>query len=209
MKWPYNPEQISFSSTKLIVEHEYPRRQGAETEDMGRKSVRVDVRGMFLQNPAVTSPSPIILMNNLWMLHETGAIGKVFGSELGTAVDGRQFRIIDLKGDREPGTVGDIPYSFTFLEHYVPQKSSAAESGAVYSAAPPSSGVMSTTMSKSSAQTRDIVYIVKKGDTLWDIAKDKYHDATKYKQIMIDNKVTVADMVPGLKLTLKGVPVRG
>ncbi|MFG0212311.1 DNA circularization N-terminal domain-containing protein [Brevibacillus porteri] len=54
MKWPYNPQQIKFSSTKLIVEHEYPHRQGAETEDMGRKSVRVDVSGIFLQQPSLS-----------------------------------------------------------------------------------------------------------------------------------------------------------
>ncbi|WP_429845333.1 LysM peptidoglycan-binding domain-containing protein [Brevibacillus sp. FIR094] len=208
MKWPYNPQQIKFSSTKLIVEHEYPHRQGAETEDMGRKSVRVDVSGIFLQQPSVVSPSPTILINNLWMLHETGAIGKVYGSELGAAVEGRQFRIVDLTGNREEGTVGDLPYSFTFLEHYQPQKSKGAENGQWFSALP-TSGISSTSSAASGVTTKDIVYVVRKGDTLWDIAKKHYGDALKYKQIMVDNNVTVADIIPGLKLKLKGVPIRG
>ncbi|WP_186380608.1 hypothetical protein [Brevibacillus brevis] len=40
------------------------------------------------------------------------------------------------------------------------------------------------------------------------LPRNYYGDALKHKQIMVDNKVTVADMVPGLKLTLKGVPIR-
>ncbi|MGG1249879.1 LysM peptidoglycan-binding domain-containing protein [Brevibacillus agri] len=204
MKWPYNPQSIAFNSTKLIVEHEYPHRAGAETEDMGRKSVRVDVSGIFLKEPAVVSPSPEILINNLWMLHETGAIGKVYGSELGAAVEGRLFRIVDLKANREEGTVGDIPYSFTFLEHYQPQMSKSAAANS--QTAPRPSGAASAA---SKAGVQDIVYIVRKGDTLWDIAKKYYGDPLQYKKIMADNKIGVPDMKPGLKLTLKGVKNRG
>lgn len=205
MKWPYNPQQIEFSSTKLIAEHEYPHRWGAETEDMGRKSVRVDVRGIFLQNPSVESPEPLVLMNNLWNLHETGAIGKVLGSELGAAVEGRLFRIIDLKGSREEGTVGDIPYSFTFLEHYLPQ--AIGKDATIAAASSGKTGNSTKAAAAAKPQTKDIVYTVRSGDTLWDIAKTYYKDPLQHKKISMDNNVTVADMKPGLKLTLKGVPV--
>ncbi|MGW9128149.1 DNA circularization N-terminal domain-containing protein [Paenibacillus chitinolyticus] len=208
MIWPYNPKQISFASTKLIVEHEYPHRSGAETEDMGRKSMRVDVSGVFLQEPAVPSISPQVLMNILWSLHEIGAVGKVYGSELGNAVEGRSFRIVDLKGNRDEGTVGDIPYSFTFIEHYQPQPSKNAANNQVASAAPHASAVASAS-TNTGTQTKDIIYIVQKGDTLWDLAANYYKDPLKYKKIMVDNKVGVPDMKPGLKLTLKGVKVRG
>lgn len=212
MQWPYNPQSIKFDSSKLIVEHKYPHRQGAETEDMGRNSVRVEVKGEFLLEPDVPSPSPEILMNNLWFLHETGAIGKVFGSELGTAVEGRSFRIVGLTGGREEGTVGDIPYSFTFLEHYQPkavgQEGNAGGSGA---SSAPSAGAGASTQGSPAAspsQFKDVVYVVKSGDTLWGLAKHYYKDPLQFKKIMSDNKVDVSDMKPGLKLTLKDVKVR-
>ncbi len=212
MNWPYNPQSIKFASSKLLVEHKYPHRQGAETEDMGRNSVRVEVSGIFLNEPDVPSPPPEILINNLWFLHETGAIGKVFGSELGTAVEGRQFRIVDLSGGREEGTVGDIPYSFTFLEHYQPQASKQEASGGNGTAAAvPSGGSGGSSASKTAKeapQSRDVVYIVKAGDTLWDIAKLYYKDPLQCKKIMADNKVDVSDMKPGLKLILKDVKAR-
>ncbi len=214
MRWPYNPEYIGFNSAKLIVEHEYPHRQGAETDDMGRKSVRVEVRGVFLQYPTIRSPKPEILINNLWRLHDVGAIGKIYGSELGEAVEGRLFRIIDLKASREAGTVGDIPYSFTFVEH-VPAQSSKS-GGGQSSGASGAGGMVGGTSGKpagsSSAgdkpQTRDVIYTVKKGDTLWGLAVQFYKDAGKVRQIMLDNKVDVSDMKPGLNLVLKGVPNR-
>lgn len=212
MQWPYNPQNIKFNSSKLIVEHKYPHRQGAETEDMGRNSVRVDVSGIFLLEPDVPSPSPEILMNNLWFLHETGAIGKVFGSELGTAVEGRQFRIIDLSGGREEGTVGDIPYSFTFIEHYQPKSAGQeGDRGGNASATAPSVGAGGSSQGNPAAtspQSNNVVYVVKSGDTLWDLAKHYYKDPLQFKKIMADNKVDVSDMKPGLKLTLKDVKVR-
>jgi len=214
MKWYYNPEYIGFDSSKLIVEHQYPHRQGAETEDMGRRPVRVEVRGIFLQNPSIVSPKPEIFINNLWRLHDVGAIGKVYGSELGEAVEGRLFRIENLKGNREGGTVGDIPYSFTFVEHVPPQSSTTAaqnSTGTVGGSSGGAAGLFAKADAGSSSgpQVRDITYIVKSGDTLWGIAKDHYKDASKFKQIMLDNKVDVSDMKPGVKLLLKGVPNRG
>jgi len=214
MKWYYNPEYIGFDSSKLIVEHQYPHRQGAETEDMGRQPVRVEVRGIFLQNPAMVSPKPEIFINNLWRLHDVGAIGKVYDSELGEAVEGRLFRISNLKANRDGGTVGDIPYSFTFVEHVPPQSSTAAaknSTGIVGGSSNGTSGqsTRASNGSGSTPQARDITYIVKSGDTLWGIAKDHYKDAGKFKQIMLDNKVDVSDMKPGIKLLLKGVPNRG
>ncbi|MEJ8547199.1 LysM peptidoglycan-binding domain-containing protein [Brevibacillus borstelensis] len=210
MKWPYNPERIEFDSSKIIVEHKYPHRQGAETEDMGRNSVRVDVSGIFLLEPDVPSPAPEILMNNLWFLQETGAIGKVFGSELGTAVEGRLFRIVNLKGRREEGTVGDIPYSFTFLEHYQPQasKQEEASNGAAASSSGGGGSGSSKTTKEAAPQSRDVVYIVKSGDTLWGLAKHYYGDPLKFKKIMADNRVDVSDMKPGRKLTIKDVKNR-
>lgn len=206
IKWPYNPEYIGFESTKLIVEHEYPYRQGAETEDMGRKSIRVEVRGTFLHEPSAKAPTPQIMMDSLWRLHNVGAVGKVFGSELGEAVEGRLFRIVNLKGSREAGTVGDIPYSFTFVEHVDPQSRSQ---GATQNSSGTNSSSITNLASNQKPQTRDVVYTVRKGDTLWGIAKAHYNDASKYKEIMAVNKVDVSDMVPGLKLTLKAVPNRG
>jgi hypothetical protein len=209
MKWPYNPESIETSGSRLIVEHEYPHREGAETEDMGRKSLRVDVKGTFLESPDVPSPSPIILINQLFRLWSVGAIGKLTGHMLGEVLEGKLLRLADFKTGKNPGEGGDIPYTVTFIEHYQP-KHSKEEAGA---GAAGKSSTAGGTAAKSAAgakpQTRDIVYIVRPNDTLWGIAKEFYKDPLKSKQIMLDNKVDVSDMKPGLRLLLKGVPVHG
>ncbi|MED1790795.1 MULTISPECIES: LysM peptidoglycan-binding domain-containing protein [Brevibacillus] len=202
--FPYNPQSINFNSSMLLVKHKYPFRRGAETQDMGRDSVTVEVRGIFLSKPFVPSMSPIQLIEQLWAFQESGTILKMYGSELGKPVEGREFRIENLKGEREEGTVGDIPYSFSLVEHYEPKWSQQEKKQGANTK--PYTPKAQNKASKNKPTTKDMVYVVKKGDTLWDIASKYYKDPLKHKKIMSDNKVTVKDMKPGLKLTLKGVP---
>ncbi len=103
----------------------------------------------------------------------------------------------DLQPERA-GHVGDIYFSISFTEYRAPVVRKVGDKG---------SGNGSTSTARpSQSKTKPKSYTVKKGDSLWLIAKSIYGQGTKWQTIYNANKKVIGNnpnkIVPGQKLVI-------
>jgi len=180
--WPYNPGTFSLSSERTIIQHKYPDVSGAELEDMGDGARIFSGEGEFFGSSAYSE------FNKLKKVYDEGGVGKLVHPTWGTF--NCVFSKLSLNQQPLPNYVS---YSFEFVE---------SKSVTVYKKLPK---VNVSKVSTSSSSSSYFTYTIKKGDTLWDLAKKYLGSGTKYKEIANLNKSVIKDphwIYPGQKIKI-------
>lgn len=167
-EWPHNPEFFNMDFTKRIVEHEYPDIHGSDSEDLGNKARIVSGSGVFYGKDAFRQFSKLVLL----------FADKTPGTFIHPIWSPFEARFSKLSCKEEP-TPFYVSYDFEFIEYKEIKTIVRTNS------AKKDSGNNNANKNKPAASKE---YIVKSGDTLWDISKKYYGKGSDWPKIANANK---------------------
>lgn len=180
--WPHNPETYNLTFDKNYVIHEYPNINAAEIEFLSLKPRVVRGKGAFFGRSAYST------FKKLEKVYKNKTPGNLIHPNWPTFR--ATFTHLSLTQVPLPNYV---EYEFEFIEDV--KINSIQKVGKVKPKPKPKTTVKSTTRT----------YTVKKGDTLWAIAKKYYGNGAQYKKIANANKKLIKNpnlIHIGWKLTI-------
>lgn len=172
-KWPFNPENCNIAYAKRTISHMYPEINGGEYEELGAEPRIISGSGEFFGKYAYSN------FKKLLALFYEKTTGKLIHPTWGAI----NVKFTKFNSEEKP-LKNYVAYTFEFIETMninviedPNKKTSSSKSSS----------------SSSSGTVGNKAYIIKSGDTLWDISKKYYGTGAKWKTIADANKKVIAN----------------
>lgn len=178
------PENIPLGGEQMLAVTKYPGGY-KDVQSFGVFDDVITLTGTFNYTNAKTK---VNTLDKMWKS------GNIYTFKIGSF---KTLRVLISKFKYTYQSLSAIGYS---LELEVVPSGSSSASGSTSSSSTTTGTTTSKPKSDSPAPQR--VYVVKKGDCLWNIAKHYYHDGREYKKIMTANKLKSTIIQPGQKLVI-------
>lgn len=176
--FPYNPTNLSIDYGKKIIEHDYPGIDYSNIEELGLEGRAISGKGVFY------GPNAYNNFLKLLKVYREKTPGNLIHPKFGSMY----CHFIKLKSIEEP-LPNFVEYEFEFKEVIAKKKTNTSNSS--------SGGTPSKNNNKSK------YYVIKKGDTLWEISKKFYGKGSEWKKIANANKKIIKNpnkIYPGVKI---------
>lgn len=201
LRLPVNPPEILLSSpfginrVKVAGLGEVSIPGERELKDVAFESFFPrDYNPNYCEYSGFPSPKYWVQMIEMWRDTRKNIRLIISGTDISIPVFIESF---DIKPERA-GHVGDIYYSISFVEFKAPKVRKLLEKNGV--------SIASSTDRPSDDKTSSKTYTVKKGDSLWSIAKSHYGNGSDSQKIYEANKSVIGKnkdlILPGQKLVI-------